>query len=449
MRWASGLRAFASGLALLLLLILFVAGLPAALPVFCQDAAAPPELRVRLDAISVVGWKRLSPDAIIAASGLKVGAPVSRVDLQKAADVLSALGPFSSVKYRFSSPPSGLRVEFEVQEAPGLPIRYDNFPWVMDEELNAAVKAAVPLCDGTAPPGGAILDTMATAIELYLEKKNVFARVSHTPMTDPLTDEPIQTFLAAGPAQDVKSIEFSDALAMANRTIQDRLSDLIGKPYSRTGLELFEVEQVRPVYVARGLLKVHFDAPAIQAVAATPGDAAPPSVVTVRVAITPGPAYTWIGAIWSGNSAIATADLAKLVSLKPGDLADGVKMTVLWNRVADEYGHRGFLDAKIDPQPRFDEEAHSVGYQVAIVEGPQYHMGTLRLSGLSEAGEQRVREAWSIKPGAVFDESFFNQFVETGAKNSFVGIPYTYAKIGHYLDKDAASGKVDVMMDFQ
>jgi outer membrane protein assembly factor BamA len=444
MRFSAAL-AFAARIVILALLVFGTVVCPA----ISQDAAAPPEIQARLGAVSVVGSKRFSSDAIVAAAGLKAGTLVSRADLQKAADTLSALGPFSSVKYRFSSPPSGLLVEFAVEDAPGLPIRYDNFPWVTDDELTAAAKVAVPLCDGTAPPGGTMLDAMGTAIELFLEKKNVFARVSHSPMTDPLTDEPIQTFLAAGPAQDVKSIEFSDPLAENDHAIRDRLPDLIGKPYSRTALEIFEVEQVRPIYFARGLLKVHFDAPAIQAVAAAAGDAAPPSNLTVRVAITPGSAYAWGGATWSGNSAIFTADLTKLVTLKPGDLADGVKMTAVWNHVRDEYGHRGFLDATVDPKAQFDEQGHSVAYRVAIVEGPQYHMGKLVLTGLSKAGEERVREAWSIKPGAVFDETFFDEFVESGAKNSFVGIPYTYEKVGHYLEKDAASGKVDVMIDFQ
>ena len=147
--------------------------------------------------------------------------------------------------------------------------------------------------------------------------------------------------------------------------------------------------------------------------------------------------------------AISAAELNGLVNLKAGELADGMKMTGLWNGIADDYGHRGYLDAKVNPTPQFDEQAHRVSYTVNILEGSQYHMGKLVLSGLSVAGEQRVREAWSIKPGAVFDEAFFNEFIETGAKDSFVGIPYTYQKIGHYLEKNAAGGTVDVMLDFE
>ena len=248
--------------ALLLMAALYCVGAPQAR---CQDSPSSEEAHARLETISISGSKRFSTDKIAAAAGLKVGESVSRADLQKAADALSQLGIFSNVQYRFSSPLSGVQVEFAVSDAPELPIVFDNFPWVSDDDLSSAIHSAVPLFDGSAPAGGMLLDSMDTAIEVFLEKKGVFAKVSHAKMSSPLTDDPVMTFLAAGPVQNVKSLEFAEPIAENERGIHDRLSDLIGKPYSRTALELFEVEQARPAYYSRGLLKVHFDAPVIQA----------------------------------------------------------------------------------------------------------------------------------------------------------------------------------------
>jgi outer membrane protein insertion porin family len=152
---------------------------------------------------------------------------------------------------------------------------------------------------------------------------------------------------------------------------------------------------------------------------------------------------------WTGNSAISSADLTALVSFKPGEPTDGTKIQALWNRVADTYGHGGYLDAAANPAPQFDDQAHRVSYTVTIVEGPQYHMSELVLSGLSLEGERRVRSAWRIQPGDVFDELFFNTFVDSGAKESFSGIPYDYERIDHFLDKNPAKGKVNVMLDFK
>jgi outer membrane protein insertion porin family len=410
-------------------------------------APAANEPSAKLAAISASGSTHFSSDAIVAESGLKAGDTVTRTDLKNAADRLSGLGTFAKVGYRFSSAADGVTVEYEVADAPLLPVSFDNFPWVSDDDLKGAIKAAVPLFDGTAPATGRILDEEGDAVRRFLETKGIYVKVSHTPMSDPLTSVQTVQFLSAGAEEDVKSIDFSDALANTNKAIQERLADLIGKPYSLTALKLFEFEQVRPVYVERGLLNVSFKEPVVQAPPPNASNTAP--TVVIRVQIDAGSAYTWGGITWSGNSVLSMADLNALIPFKPGEPTDGTKIQALWISVTDAYGHKGYLDATATPTPQFDDQAHRVNYNVAIVEGPQYKMGNLVLSGLSLEGERRIRGAWTIQEGAVFDENFFNTFIDSGAKDSFVGIPYDYERIEHFLDKNSATGVVNVMLDFK
>jgi outer membrane protein assembly factor BamA len=433
----------------ILLSIFFCALVSIALPAHAQQPPAPAgsEASARLDKISVTGSKRFTSDQIVAELSLKPGATVTRSDLQGAADALNQLGPFTKVGYRFSSEPSGVTVEYQVTDVPGLPVSFDNFPWVSDDDLKASIKAAVPLFDGAAPASGKILDDMALAMTRFLETKGIFVKISHEPMSDPLTNEQTLQFLSAGAEEDVKSIDFSDALANTNKDIQERLADLIGKPYSLTTLKLFEYEQVRPVYIGRGLLRVGFKPPVVTATTATALNTAPN--VTIHIEIDAGPQYIWGSVVWTGNSAFSAAELNGLVKFKPGDPTDGTKIQALWNGVTDAYGHKGYLDATSTPTPQFDEQTHRVNYSVAIVEGAQYHMGKLVLSGLSLEGEKRIRGAWTIPPDAIFDQAFFNNFIDSGAKDSFAGIPYDYERIDHFLDKDAASATVNVMLDFK
>lgn len=410
-------------------------------------APAPTEPSAKLVAISATGSTHFSSDAIIAESGLKPGDTVTRTDLKNGADKLSGLGTFAKVGYRFSSAPNGVTVEYQVTDAPLLPVSFDNFPWVSDDDLKGAIKAAVPLFDGTAPATGRILDEEGEAVQRFLETRGIYVRVSHTPMSDPLTSVQTVQFLSAGAEEDVKSIDFSDALANTNKAIQERLADLIGKPYSLTALKLFEFEQIRPVYVGRGLLNVSFKVPVVQAPPPNASNTTP--TVVIHVQIDAGSAYTWGGITWSGNSALSAADLNALIPFKPGDPTDGTKIQALWISVTDAYEHKGYLDATATSTPQFDDQAHRVNYSVAIVEGPQYKMGNLVLSGLSLEGEKRIRGAWTIQEGTVFDENFFNTFIESGAKDSFAGIPYEYERIEHFLDKNPATGVVNVMLDFK
>lgn len=413
-----------------------------------SPAAAQPSAKVH--AVGGTGSKHFSSEQIGALSGLKVGSSVTREDLQAAADRLNQLGSFTKVAYRFTSVPGGVDIEYQVEDAPVLPVAFDNFPWLSDDELIAAIKAAIPAFDGTAPDRGKILDDIYSATALFLERKGVFVRISSAPMADPLTGKQVQQFVAAGAPEDVKAIEFSDALAANDPAIHERLPDLIGKPYSRTALELFEMEQIRPIYYSKGLVNVRFQQPIVSVVQAPDANGAKTATaVTIKVPIDPGTAYSWGSVTWKGNTAISSADLDAVVPFKAGSPADGTKIENVWAQISDIYGHRGYLDAKIDATPQFDDQTHRVNYTVTIAEGAQYRMGNLTLSGLSLDGERHIRTAWKIAPGAIFDEAFFDDFIDHGARESFGDIPYNYNKVGHFLDKHPETGKVDVMIDFQ
>jgi outer membrane protein assembly factor BamA len=117
--------------------------------------------------------------------------------------------------------------------------------------------------------------------------------------------------------------------------------------------------------------------------------------------------------------------------------------------VRNAYGNLGYLDANLTPRPVYDDKAASVSYDVSIEEGPEYHMGELVLTGLSLEGERRIRNAWNIVRGSLFRLSVYDQFVNSGIAQAFVGLPVHYDKIGHFLEKDPKTSKVDVLLDFQ
>ncbi len=400
-----------------------------------------------LTSIQVTGSARFHSDQIAAATGLHAGDNVMRDDLQAAANCLVALGLFASVNYTFSSVESGVRVDYVVADAPTLPVWYDDFPWFTDAELTAALEKSVGLFDGTAPAHGAILDQISAALEKLLAARGVTATVSHALATLPVTDQQVQLFRADSPDLIVASVEFSDPLAGSDRGIGERLSDLVGKPYSRASTELFVIEQVRPVYLAHGNLRVEFGQPSARF--ATPAAGSPPGGVIVLVPVTPGPSYAWGGVTWTGNSTMSADVLNVLVPLKSGDPADGMKIAAAWLTVSDAYARLGFLDVDLKPVGQFDNFSNHVTYAVAVTEGTQYRMGNLVLTGLSMEGEQRIRAAWKIPPGALFDKSMYQEFLDTGIKQAFIGMSYHYEKIGRFLQENAKAGKVDVLLDFQ
>ncbi len=416
----------------------------ALLPAAATARTAQPSDQVKLSAVDQSGSHNYSSAQVAALSGLQIGAAVDRNAIQTAADRLARSGLFSTVRYRFSTGASGLTVTFDVEDAPAFPISLDNLPWLTDDDVaKAFAQAGIPL-ERTAPASGTIGDHIAQALQKALEAKGIHATLTYVVTSIPGTNERIVQFTAAGVDVRVAALQFSDPLTVRDPVVQAQLANIVGKPFSIAAIERFDFEQVRPVYLSHSYLHVKFSAPTVSL--------SSPNTVTVTVPIDPGPAYVWGGVAWNGNHAYTTSDLNALVTatgLTAGQPVDGNKLFAMWQSIHTAYGHRGYIDATVEPKETFDDAARRASYQVNISEGEQYHMGNLVLTGLSVDAEHRLRTAWHIAEGEVFDQTFCDYFISQGIAEALKGLPAAQDTVGHYLQKNQQQKTVDVMIDFE
>lgn len=412
-----------------------------------QPAPAPqPSGEGVLGKLTATGSAKFSSAQIITASGLQSGEQVTRQTLQMAANRLAKTGLFSGVQYRFQSIGRFVNVEFQVTDAATLHVSFDNFPWLTNAQLFAAIRKKVGLFDGTAPESGTYVDAIGSAVESQLQKLGVQGRVEHRLMPRPVGNGNEVQFLLVGVRLTVGKVEFTNSLAQGDERVQQRLQDLIGKPFSRYATDMFVAEQVRPVYLSQGYLHVKFGSPEAR-FSGTP-DQADLSSVNIVVPVQPGKQYKWAGATWSGNTVFTSQALSKMVGLDPGQTADGLAIEAGWQKVHQEYGSKGYLDATLNPKPSFHTAKATVSYAVTVNEGQPYTMGKLVISGLSVEAEQRVRKAWLIQPGQTFDHDYYDNFVDNLVKKALAHLPVHYQHIGRYLQRNQ-NHTVDVMLDFQ
>jgi outer membrane protein insertion porin family len=404
----------------------------------------------KIAAITVTGTLKFSAEQIATASGLKIGDVVSAEQIQAAADRLAALGIFSTVNYRFSSKADSISLEFQVQEAHTVPLSFDNFPWFTDDELAAAIRQEVGLFTGDAPENGVMLEEITHALDKLLSARHIKGNLSHQLIAQPVGDGMIMQFRIEDSALRVQSVQFGDPLAADSQRLKDRLSDIKGQPYSRFAIEVFENEQVRPLYASKGYLRAKIGPPQPRMTGNT-GDSGEANM-EVLIPVIPGPVYSWNGASWKGNIYVLSAKLDGLVEIKPGEAADGMKIEALWRNVESEYASHGYLDIKLDAQPDFDDAAHRVSYRVNIAEGPQYRMGEMIITGLSLDAEKRLRRAWQLAPGQIFDNGYFEKLLPILAKprpEIFGEMPVHYDQCGHWLRPNTDRHTVDVLLDFK
>src|SRR3984893_1182968 len=408
-------------------------------------AAASPLREVRSD-----GLKSIPEAQLVALSGLQPGTPTAREDLQAAADKLVQSGLFAKVKYNFQDRTDGLVVTFHVEEAPRIPAYFDNIPWFTDGELNDAIRAKLPFYDGTLPGAGGMVDQAADAISAFLVTHGLQAAIEHQAIANPNGDGNIQQFHIDGASLKISHLEFSDPALNSSSTIQQSLSELKGKPYSRVAIDLFLTEQVRPVYLKQGYLRAKLGPPEIR-LTGNPNQKLPEQI-PVFVAVTPGAVYRWKGVAWTGNAVLSSITLTGDLGLVVNDIADGMALEAGLDRVREEYAHVGYLDAKIDPTAVYDVHAHTLAYRVSVSEGKSYRFGALIITGLSLAAEKRLRDAWPVPQNELFDKSTFEEFLtklESHPADVFSNLPVHYDNVGHWLQPDESKGTVDVLLDFK
>lgn len=414
---------------------------------FAQSAAIPtaPLREVRAD-----GLKNFPEPQLIAISGLQPGAPAGRDDLQAAADKLVQSGLFAKVRYNFQTRTDGLLVTFHVEEAPRIPAYFDNIPWFADSELHDAIRTKLAFYAGSLPGGGTVVDQAADALREFLAAHGFNAALEHQVLANPTGDGSIQQFHIDIAGLRIASVQFSDPSLNSSGAIQQELPSLVGKPYSRMAIDLFLFEQVRPLFQQKGFLRAKLGPPEVR-LTGNPNQKLPDQI-PVFVPVNSGPVYHWGGVQWSGNSVLQSAALSSTVSLKPGDVADGMAIEAAWDRLREEYGQHGYLETKIEPTATYDDQAHTVSYKVAIQEGKPYRFSGLVITGLSVTAEKRLREAWPIAQGDILDKNKYEQFLiklQSHREDVFRDLPLHYDEVGHWLQTSDDKGTVEVLLDFK
>jgi outer membrane protein insertion porin family len=435
---------FGSAIAFVLYVVL---GLPAYPSTPAPSADNP---TATLKAIHAVGVKHLSEDQVRTLAGLSIGSTVGKQDLQAAADRLVQTGLFSNVNYAFQSKDDGLYLTFKLVEAPRIPAYFDNIPWFTDGELADAISKVLPFYDGTVPEGGATVDQVASLLTDLITSRGMNTKVEYQVISNPLGDGTVQEFRIADVVLQIAKIEFGDPALASSKELQQHLGEVQGKTYSRMVIDLFLAEQVKPIYLRKGFLRAKLGPPEIR-LSGNPNQKLPDHI-PVFVPVTPGPAYRWRAAQWNGNTVLSGFTMTALIGMKEGDIADGMAIEAAWTRVQEEYGHRGYLEAKVEPVAEYDDQSHTVSYRVNIFEGRAYKFGKLVLTGISPAGEKRLRAAWPILSGDVFDKTKYEDILlklQVHPAQIFVDLPVHYESVGHWLQTDVDTGMVDVLLDFK
>lgn len=429
----------------LIILAIFVPSSAVASTWHVQAAGAA----AKIGSVRVNGQKRFSAEQVIAATGLKPGQTFTVKDLDEAAERLGKSGAFPDVSYSYVPQGGQIAVEFKVEETTKFrECVFDNFVWLTSDEIQSGLKKDVPLYIGVAPETGGLLDDISRALEKLSQAKRikvqVIRRIDQARIGDPNWSH---LYIAEGAQIKVQSLRFAGTLTVSPNDLQKEAARLIGRDYSLFQCELFGSAAIVPFYRERGYLQVKIGTPAPQIMSHPDGSSE--FVVEVVYPVTEGSVYRWSAAEWSGNQVMAAAALEDATSMKADDVANAKRIEEGWEAAKKLYSKSGYIEAKLLPEPVFDEASRRVHFRVAVTEGPQYRMGNFQVSGVPPPAVERLKSRWRLKEGDIFDGSYPGEFTSKELHVALQGVGKAPTKFKVMTVPDRERHVVNVSYQFE
>ncbi|MGA7321610.1 MAG: POTRA domain-containing protein [Candidatus Sulfotelmatobacter sp.] len=396
----------------------------AAIQIKPSSSTAPrpiPPSDSKLIEVKVTGSKRFTQDEVAAASGLPLGATVGDEEFRKAARQLGESGAFNDIAYTYSYSSAGTKLIFQITDADKfVPAHFLDFVWFSDQELLQKVHERAPLFNGELPVSGRLPDQVSDILQALLVEGGIPGHVEYLRTPGPDGKLASVDYGVANVIIRIRRIEFSGAAASELPLLQAAAEKLSGRDYYRALLTAFDEHAVLPVYHEHGYLKASCvpQQPRLvkNATPETIDDKEAVTLLDVTIAITPGAQYKVTGWDWSGNKNIPTENLQSLLHAKIGQPANTVQLENDLRAVQQLYGSRGYVTAAVKADAAFGDAAGTVAYQLAVTEGPVYHMGELEFRGIDNNLTARLRAAWKIHSGDVYDATYLKEFLPQARK---------------------------------
>jgi outer membrane protein assembly factor BamA len=395
------------------LIIVFLAGL-CVFPALMARGQAPAAASWTLNAVRITGSNRFADAQILATSGLQISSHVTKSNLDDAASTLLATGAFAKVAYTYQTRGDAMTVTFQVTDAARfLPCIFDNFVWFTDDQLLRTVQKSVPLFDGSIPEHGGLADDVTAALGKLLTANGIPGTAEYLQVGNLGQAATAVLLQVQGSVPSVSAVQFTNG-PLDPALLSEGTKLLLGKPYSRTLARGVADHTFAGVYENHGYLRAKYAPPKLTILpGSAPGD---PGSIVLEFTVDAGTQFHWAALAWSGNQALTEHDLNPLVTLKSGDIAAADKIANVWTTVQDLYGTHGYLTVELQPTPRFDDSSAQVRFAVAIAEGPQYRMGNLNVDAATSDLAQKLRAAWDLKPGDVYNSLYSKIYVQVAGK---------------------------------
>jgi len=355
--------------------------------------AAPFEI----ESIRVTGLQRLPEAKVIEALGLRVGQKAEKPDFDAAQQRLIDRGVFASVAYSYQPGPNmrGFAITYEVAEIETV------FAWKFEElpgpeaELERLLRKD-PLFADKLPATENVLKLYSKTLSDHL-KIPVIGRVYGDRPGDPYI-----VFRPNRPRAVIAQVSFEGNNAVPVVDLQIKMASIaVGTPYIEENFREQLMNQVKPLYEIRGLVRAEFPKIEVKQAADVEG-------LAVVVHVVEGEPYTLADVKVVG----APQELADAGEFKRDEVANFGLIFEGVSKMRQTLRGNGYMKAAAEVKRTYDDAKKQVTVFVHVTPGPQYRMGKFYFTGLDIITEPYVRKLWGLKEGDPYRDGYPNRVIQ-------------------------------------
>ncbi|HLK20413.1 MAG TPA: POTRA domain-containing protein [Bryobacteraceae bacterium] len=367
-----------------------------------EDGSAWP-----LEHLKVEGNQNYTAEQVIAATRLKVGQSIDKAEMEAARQRLLDTGVFDRAGYKYlaAADGKGYDLTMEVAEMPQMyPVRFEDLP-ATDAQLRDFLKQKDPLFAPKIPATKNEIERYVKWIGEFLAQQNYHETLSGKVVSDNPGELAI-LFRPAKQRASVARVKFTNTGDLPSGLLQTAIYGVaVGTGYTEKNFRELLDASVRPLYEARGMIRVQF--PKVETVPAKDVDG-----VEVTVSVEQGPVYKLGKVVFAGSDDLTPKELNKMTNLKPDKPVNFDDVRAGQDKIAQALRRDGYMLAKSEVHRKINDEAKTVDLRFEIIPGPQFIFHELAIVGLDIETEPVVRKLWGLRNGRPFNVDYPNHFLE-------------------------------------
>jgi outer membrane protein insertion porin family len=408
-----------------------------------QQNAHAPDVPTPIDRISFRDAGTYTDAELLRVVGLHSGQTASQPMLDAAVQSLYDTGLFADVGADFDFNDGVHTLTFKLKPIPDdqlLHVSFANLIWFTPEDIEAAMRRAIPLYHGLIADQGKPAAQIQAVLNHMLTLRHVQATLGHD-VVAPTRQHPYRAveFKVIDPPIRVAAVNVvggPDSLINAEVAAQKQAA---AAPYNEGSAGVTIQDILLAPIIDAGYIGAKLTNVKLQRITS------PTQIGIVYSArIDTGPLYKVGNVVWSPGPGYTQDDFARDNELHPGTVPREAALTETRKAILAAFHKQGYVNAQLLVKTDLDDTAGTVNYIFAVNTGEFYKLNKITTVGLTPLAKKEFDDNFALKPGQPFNEDYVTNFlVNNPSLKALSGYGFNYQ-----TDSNPETHTVDLTLTF-